>query len=142
MWAAFLFVSDGLIGWDDIDTRSVLSAALERILTTEMFINMNLEKKKMSAIKKYSCTWEIFQFWLLHRSLWHHKVPGIEKPDKMSECSLTHTHRDDCTYTELIITNFDQVNMKEREIYDRKQEQNEENRSTFNQILLPGYLVN
>lgn len=32
--------------------------------------------------------------------------------------------------------------MKEREIYDRKQEQNEENRSTFNLILLPGYLVN
>lgn len=59
----------------------------------------------------------------------------------MSECSLTHTHGDDCTYTELIITNFDQVNMKEREIYDRKQEQNEENRSTFNLILLPGYLV-
>lgn len=52
MWAAFLFVSDGLIGWDDIDTRSVLSAALERILTTEMFINMNLEEKKMPAIKK------------------------------------------------------------------------------------------
>lgn len=42
-----MFVSDGLIGWDDIDTRcfGVLSAALERILTTEMFINMNLEKK-------------------------------------------------------------------------------------------------
>lgn len=49
-----MLVSDGLIGWDDIDTRyfGVLSAALERILTTEMFINMNLEKKKMPAIKK------------------------------------------------------------------------------------------